>query len=164
MDVTDFGPSRLDDDVEVVGCRDCGKVVLRDALGFHRQNCQLIRAIAEREISPSIIEGESASSLSRKRNLSEASDSSFDHVGLADSKEKLSKKARKALEVEARKKARLEAKEAAKQGKANKRKKGKAESAIAWALRVVAFRKVDWVTLHLQSRTNGRGYPMWRHQ
>jgi SAGA-associated factor 73 len=34
-DVTDFGPSRLDDDVDVVACEDCGKPVLRDALSFH---------------------------------------------------------------------------------------------------------------------------------
>lgn len=92
-DVTDFGPSRLDDDVEVVVCRDCGKVVLRDALSFHQgtlalfrttfffralqtyfdwtwtENCHLIREIAEGRLSPSIIEGD-VSSL-RKRGISE---------------------------------------------------------------------------------------------
>lgn len=37
--VTDFGPSRLDDDVDVVACQDCGKPVLRDALSFHHGEC-----------------------------------------------------------------------------------------------------------------------------
>lgn len=75
---------------------------------------------------------------------------------MADSTEKLSKKARKALEVEARKKARLEAKEAAKQGKANKRKKGER----AWQLQ--RRRETD-VRIVFESRTNGCGHAVWRH-
>ncbi|PWN38347.1 SCA7-domain-containing protein [Meira miltonrushii] len=73
-DVTDFGPSRLDDDVEVVQCGDCGKVVLRDALGFHQENCRLIRDIAEGRLSPSIIEGEVRTL--RSRRDSDVSDAS----------------------------------------------------------------------------------------
>ena len=36
-DVTDFGPSRLDDDVDVIACPDCGKAVLSDAYDFHKR-------------------------------------------------------------------------------------------------------------------------------
>lgn len=118
-DVTDFGPSRLDDDVEVVQCGDCGKVVLRDALGFHQENCRLIRDITEGRLSPSIIEGEVRTL--RSRRDSDASDaSSLSQVqhslggsgSDAQRSGKLSKKAEKRLEIEARKKARVQAQEA----------------------------------------------------
>ena len=117
--MTDFGPSRLDDDVEIVQCGDCGKVVLRDALGFHQENCRLIRDIAEGRLSPSIIEGEVRTL--RSRRDSDASDtSSISQVQHAlggsgsdvQKSGKLSKKAEKRLEIEARKKARLQAQEA----------------------------------------------------
>ncbi|UZJ56662.1 hypothetical protein CBS101457_005982 [Exobasidium rhododendri] len=114
-DVTDFGPSRLDDDVDVVACQDCGKPVLRDALIFHHENCKLIRDIIEGRLSPSIIEEELATS--KKRRTSEISDISVDPVTHRPTK--MSKKAEKRLEIEARRRAREEASEA----KKNKKKK-----------------------------------------
>ena len=41
MDVTEFGGFPLDDEVDVVECKDCNKPVLREAYGYHRGACVL---------------------------------------------------------------------------------------------------------------------------
>lgn len=56
--VTDFGPAALDDEVQIVECTDCSKPVLKEAFGFHQQNCRLARDIASGRVSPSILEGD----------------------------------------------------------------------------------------------------------
>ncbi|KAN0066463.1 SAGA complex subunit Sgf73 [Thecaphora frezii] len=98
--VTDFGPYPLDDELEIVVCADCGKVVLREALGFHQRNCQLVRDIKEGRASPSILEGDL-----KKRQLMDDDDSPMDGEVVRPTK-----KTKKA-EAEARRKARLELKE-----------------------------------------------------
>ncbi|EPQ31845.1 uncharacterized protein PFL1_00044 [Pseudozyma flocculosa PF-1] len=99
--ITDFGPYPLDDEVDLVACPDCAKTVLREALGFHQQNCRLARDIAEGRASPSILEGD----LKKRRLMADDNDSAMD-VDV----ERPTKKTKKA-EAEARRQARLELKE-----------------------------------------------------
>ncbi|CAO1631559.1 unnamed protein product [Sympodiomycopsis kandeliae] len=110
-DVTDIGQERLDDWIRLWKCNHCGKPVLARYKSFHKQNCNLARAIAENRIPRSVLEPEPSK---RKRRLSDVSDtpSNFeaDEVSNASPQKKLTKKAARALEVQERKKIRLEKK------------------------------------------------------
>ncbi|SAM60550.1 related to SGF73-SAGA complex subunit [Ustilago bromivora] len=70
--VTDFGPSALDDEVEIIECSNCSKPILKDALSYHQQNCKLARDIASGRVSPSVLEGDL-----KKRRMMEDDDESL---------------------------------------------------------------------------------------
>lgn len=69
LDVTDLGPERLDDYIQVVKCADCNKPTLARYKDYHRANCQLIRAIRDGRASPSLLDPDR---MKRKRAISES--------------------------------------------------------------------------------------------
>ncbi|PWN28891.1 hypothetical protein BDZ90DRAFT_133761 [Jaminaea rosea] len=67
-DVTDLGPERLDDYIQVVKCERCTKPVLARYQGYHKENCDLIHDIKQGRVSPSCLEPEATR---KKRRMSD---------------------------------------------------------------------------------------------